>query len=88
MADLAATPPPADLDWSAATFDGARGALRRDVARATAQQRMEWLDAALRLAQHSGALARRRLERQVQAEQRWAARRGEPAPPLSVSPGG
>jgi len=34
-------------DWSAATFEGARLAMRRDIAGTSAQQRMQWLDVAL-----------------------------------------
>ncbi len=58
-------------DWSAATFEGARLAMRRDIAGTSAQQRMQWLDVALRLALDSGALARSRRERQEQAEREW-----------------
>lgn len=59
------------LDWSSATFAGARHAGARAVADADPQQRLAWLDEALALALASGALARVRRERQEAVDASW-----------------
>lgn len=57
--------------WADATFDGAERRLRRAVAAATAQRRMDWLEEALELALASGALADDRRLRQERCEHAW-----------------
>lgn len=57
--------------WAAASFAGSEEALRRSVAAATPQQRLEWLEDALALAQSSGALQRARRERQSACDRAW-----------------
>ena len=58
-------------DWSAGTWEGLELAPARQVAAATPQQRMAWLEDALRLAYASGALQRARRERQRAADELW-----------------
>jgi hypothetical protein len=59
-------------DWSAATFAGARRRTARAAALTTPEQRLQWLEDALRLAWSAGALDRVRDERQSAAERSWA----------------
>jgi predicted nucleotidyltransferase len=63
---------PVAAQWSAATFDGLEAQQRRDVADASPERRLAWLEEALRLAQASGALARVRRDRQQQCDQLWS----------------
>lgn len=56
---------------SVATWEGLELAQARRVAAATPQQRMDWLEQALRLAHASGALQRARRERQRAADELW-----------------
>lgn len=64
-------------DWSAATWEGLELAQARRVAAATPQQRMDWLEQALRLAHGSGALQRARRERQRECDELWSRTRPE-----------
>lgn len=63
-----------DDPWDAGTYDGAERVLRREVAALTPDQRMQWLDDALRLALASGALQRARQLRQLRCDELWANR--------------
>ncbi|HVE62464.1 MAG TPA: hypothetical protein VNB94_01490 [Mycobacteriales bacterium] len=64
---------PADADWSAGTYDGLRRAQVWAIAGLTPQERREWLDAALGLAEGSGAPARVRAGRSWAASSQWGA---------------
>lgn len=61
-----------EVDWSLGTFEGSARATARAVAAASPQERMDWLDEALALAEASGALARVRAERQRAVDETWA----------------
>jgi hypothetical protein len=50
--------------WGAATFAGVQDAQREDVAALSPLRRLEWLEDALRLAAHTGALAAARRRKQ------------------------
>jgi hypothetical protein len=58
--------------WDAATFAGLEECQRRDVAALPPERRMEWLEAALELAEMSGALALVRQRRQRECDALWA----------------
>lgn len=58
--------------WDVATHEGARRALRREVAALTPDQRLQWLDDALTMALASGALERSRERRQQECHLLWA----------------
>lgn len=58
-------------DWDAATYEGARRGLRREVAALTPDQRLRWLDEALSMALASGALERTRRRRQQECDLLW-----------------
>lgn len=62
--------------WDEATFAGAAAARARRLARLTPQQRLDWLEAALREADRAGVLVevrRRRHESALQAYESTAA---------------
>jgi hypothetical protein len=62
---------PRNADWSTATHEGARAAMRREVALATPQARMVWLAQALELTLASGALAQAHQRRQAECDASW-----------------
>ena len=62
-----------DDDWAVGTYAGARRASLRAVAATSVAERLDWLAAALRLAQSTGALDEARRERQLACDRLWAA---------------
>jgi hypothetical protein len=57
--------------WDEGTFAGAAVARARRLAHLTAQQRLDWLEAALRDAGRAGLLIEVRRRRQQAAEEAW-----------------
>lgn len=54
------------------TFDGAREAMQRDIAlNTTAEQRIHWLEQALRIATESGAIACLRAREDAELNRLW-----------------
>ncbi len=57
--------------WSAGSFSGLQARQRRDIAGSSSSDRLAWLEAALVLAQASGALSRSRLVKQAACQELW-----------------
>lgn len=57
--------------WSAGSFSGLQARQRTDVAGSSASDRLAWLEAALVLAQASGALSRSRRAKLVAVQHLW-----------------
>lgn len=58
--------------WEAATFEGLERIRAADLVRTTPQQRLAWLDEALKFAYASGALARAREDKQREIDRIWS----------------
>lgn len=65
-----------DASWSAATFEGSAQATAAATAKATPEQRMDWLDEALAVALAAGTLDHVRRRRQLAVDAVWGARGG------------
>lgn len=64
-------------EWDQGTFAGAATARMRRLSRLTPQQRLDWLEAALREADRAGVLVQVRRRRQREALEAWAASSGD-----------